>query len=102
MEKLERGTQVIYVPNHLKDLDYTDPKNWHYPHGLQPGFIPSGPNNKGDYFCRYWYFEKGVTALMPDLRTMSNSECTPHQWMVVHNTVPQDWVDANLEVHCNV
>lgn len=109
--KLERGTQVVYVPRHLMTLDPHVLQNYHYPHGLQPGFITSGPNNNGDYFVRYWYVEKGLTKMVDgklranipedwELRTKANSEATSPDMLVIFNTVSQQKVEHALKEFC--
>jgi len=87
---LMQGDQILYIPSHLWEEDdfrvivetqtwdsLPKPKWFTYPNGIQPGFVMSGPNFEGAYFCRYWrYAWDGISGYMPDLRTKSNSELT--------------------------
>ena len=77
-------TQVIYVPNHIKD-----PMKFDYPNGAQPGFVTSQATD-GDYFVRYWIIENGKP--IEELRTKANSELTPEGNLLAIDTVPQEWV----------
>lgn len=93
VEKLARGTQIVYVPSHCS-LD----EKFSYPGGVQPGFVSSGPNNHGDYFCRYWQIKEG--KIVYDLRTKANSECTPRDVMMIMDTVPQAEVEKAIKEWC--
>ncbi len=103
MEKLERGTQIIYVPSHAEgDMEHED---------CECGFVVT---DKGDsVFCRY--FSKlyppccnttSGNELIGDLRTVANSESTPKDMLVVRDTYRQDivwwWIvkiKANPEIY---
>lgn len=95
--KFPRGTQVIYIPDHLKHLDPTDSNNYHA-YGLSPGFITSGPRD-GMYYVRYW----NTCYASPsnwELRTKANSEETSFRNLVVMDTVPQEMVTKALKEYC--
>jgi hypothetical protein len=94
MDKLARGTQVVYVPNHLKTTDPIEPG------GLEPGFITNGPTNTGAYFVRYWQVRGKHFGPNYVLRTQANSELTPGENLVVRDTVPQAEVENALEKYC--
>ena len=87
MDKLERGTQIIYVPMHAeKDIGHPD---------VEFGFVTSGPTKNGAYFCRYWlkhHFKK--------LRTKLNSELTPGDCLRVVETYSDEFVEEMLEKYC--
>jgi hypothetical protein len=78
------GDQVAYIPHHAAgDIQHPD---------VEFGFVTS-PSQRGDYFCRYW--RKGQPGT---LRTVANSECTPVDCMVKHDSVDQSSVDRLLAV----
>ena len=78
---LKQGTQIIYVPNHADSPDHPD---------SELGFVTS--INKQGAFCRYW------SKLDSDyLRTMSCSEHTPFDRLIVKDTRPQTVVDDLVE-----
>jgi hypothetical protein len=81
---LERGTQIIYVPNHADDTSHPD---------CEAGFVTSACATTA--FCRYWSkHEPG------ELRTKANSENTYIENLVIQDTVPQARVEAALEQYC--
>lgn len=93
LKKLSRGNQILYVPTHLMEgvnpgdeyhLRVINRNLWGYPNGIQPGFVTSGPNNEGDYFCRFWKFDENG-LLIPELRTKFNSEATPPYAIVLYS-----------------
>lgn len=83
--ELKRGTQIIYVPSHAKgDCEHPD---------AETGFVTSVRGS--DAFCRYWSkWHPG------ELRTKANSELTPTQHLIPHDSVPQEQVEAALEEYC--
>ena len=81
---LKRGTQIVYIPMHANgDINHPD---------VEMGFVTS----MRDYdtaFCRYWSkYHPG------ELRTKANSEATPVDMLVEHESVPQTMVDQALRV----
>ncbi len=79
MEKLKRGTQIIYVPSHAGgDEKHRD---------CERGFVIT--DKGGSAFCRYW--SKFETS---SLRTKSCSELTPRANLVVVNYCDQKIVDG--------
>lgn len=83
-DKLKRGTQVAYIPQHAKfDIKHSD---------VEFGFITSGPNKEGDYFCRY--FIKGKEGKV--LRTAANSELTPGDMITVLTLGSLNWQEPKL------
>lgn len=99
MKKLKRGTQILYIPSHINVVsdEYIG-----YPSGIQPGFVTSGPNEHGEYFCRYWRIgvKGGVKGAIPQLRTVANSELTPVANIMVKDTMSQEIVEKALEMYC--
>lgn len=87
MDKLARGTQVIYKPNHAVDLN--DP-------ACEMGFVTSGPTNDGSYFVRY--FLKGQYKDI--LRTVSCSVRTPGENLFVQSHHDQNYIDELLKKFC--
>lgn len=94
--QLNRGDQIAYVPNHAgqQDLAHKD---------VEFGFVTSGPNDAGGYFCRFFY--KNTAKYGNDLRTKGNSESTPIENIVPladnHPLARPRWViDAALEKFC--
>lgn len=95
---LNRGTQVVYVPSHIRMRDRLS-YPFNYPNGAQPGFVLAGPTGtqpgaifEHSYFIRYWMLENGHP--INELRTKANSESTPTRLLIVENSVDQLWVDA--------
>lgn len=93
----KRGTQILHVPGVFELKTTEDFQNvlqrkwWSYPAGIQPGFISSGPNSAGDFFCRYFYYDHNTGEFLFDrLRTISNSEPTP-QWSIVAFRTTSAW-----------
>lgn len=80
-EKLKRGTQIIYVPNHADgDVEHED---------CERGFVIT---DKGESaFCRYW----ARTELT--LRTLSCSELTPKANLVVKKSRGQKFMDILIK-----
>lgn len=80
--KLEQGEQILYVPTHM---EYNSIKGAILgPMGIQPGFVTSGPNKDGAYFCRYWLWDYAEKQFVPELRTKANSELTDHLNIVLY------------------
>jgi len=93
MDKLARGTQIAYVPTHIRDKNgYFNSKSSF----IQFGFVTSGPTADECYFCRYWI---GGTHFN-ELRTVSNSERTPIDCIEVVASHDQALVDEMLEKYC--
>lgn len=93
--KLTRGTQIAYVPYHVMPEQTTDLATALRHPDTEFGFVTSGPTAEGDYFCRYW-----LKGRLGDLRTKSCSELTPHDRLVVTESVlPQIVTDA-LALYC--
>ena len=74
MDKLARGTQIVYNTHGAKEY----------------GFVTSGPTASGGYFCRFWH--EGGTYLS----TIANSVLVNPDSLTVENTVPQSRVDETL------
>lgn len=87
MVTLERGTQIAYMPAHVKSLE--DP-------GVEFGFVTSGPNARGEYACRYW-----LPGHPGELRTKLNSELTPGHLLVEHVSVEPAVVERALAEYCS-
>lgn len=83
--KLERGTQIRYVPNHASGVE-DDLR-------CEDGFVTT---DKGDsVFCRFW-----SRTNIGQLRTKSCSELTPAQNIVVHKSTTEKKVKEALEKYC--
>ena len=95
--KLDRGTQIVYVPPHMPLECFASWLHRFYPNGAQPGFVTSGPTSDGSYFCRYWSYDEEAKMFRPVLRTAANSECTPGDRLIVADTFNQYHVRAELE-----
>lgn len=69
-------SQIICVPPHLDTPEkIADLNNWHYPNGIQQGFVKTHSGNR--IFCRFWAYQdiyKPGLVLPPKLRTLANSE----------------------------
>jgi hypothetical protein len=91
--KLSRGTQIVYVPSHFPIETWDQEVN---PTGAQPGFVTSGPTEDGSYFCRYWRWDYDGDEYVPELRTKANSEMTPGDRLVVHESFSHIHVDREL------
>jgi hypothetical protein len=77
-DKMKTGTQVAYVPLHAKgNINHPD---------VEFGFVMA--ENKDTHFCRYW--KRGEPGI---LRTRANSEATPTEMLVEHQSVDQSVVD---------
>lgn len=78
------GTQVAYIPPHANgDINHPD---------VEFGFVTSlHPDGEG-CFCRY--FLKDCPAI---LRTVSCSELTNYEFLVVVEHHPQQWIDDLLQ-----
>lgn len=77
------GDQVAYVPTHADgDLKHPD---------VEFGFVTSMRPAGDAAFCRYW--RRGHLG---ELRTVANSECTPVDLLVPHQSVSQTIVDDVL------
>ena len=59
---LHRGTQIIYVPDHAKQIDHQD---------CELGFVYSVNEKTGMVFCRYFWKDQDT------LRATANSEASP-------------------------
>jgi hypothetical protein len=89
--KFKRGEQIAYIPRHAEGkISHPD---------VEFGFVTSGPNANGDYFCRYWLRETECD-LLPKLRTKANSECTPVELLVPYKRVSAAVVAMALEMWC--
>lgn len=72
---MRRGTQIAYIPNHADgNINHPD---------VEFGFVTSESEKYNAHFCRYW--RRGTN----ELRTKSNSELTPDEFLVEHNSVAQ-------------
>ena len=81
MAKLEKGTQIIYIPTHAKgDKNHPDCEN---------GFVTSVQGDSA--FCRYWSKQDSTK-----LRTKANSELTSIRDLVVWETTPKHLVNDAL------
>lgn len=87
-EKLVRGTQIAYVPDHAKETGLTH-------RDVRFGFVTSGPAVDGSYFCRYW-----LTRTSPELRTKSCSELTPIENIVIIDSHTVGEVETALKAYC--
>ncbi len=72
--ELTKGTQIIYVPSHAKDINHPD---------CEDGFVMSRTPDKvsESYFCRYW-----GKRYKYKLRTTANSEATHRRDLYVKKT----------------
>jgi hypothetical protein len=94
-----RGTQILYIPEHLlHELLSGNGVEVSYPSGAQPGFITSGPNNTGAYFCRYWAIRDRKPT--QKLRTIGNSESTDPYWLFLYGLWDQEFIDKTLKGFC--
>lgn len=83
MPKLERGTQIIYVPDHAHgETAHPD---------CEEGFVTSVDPERNVAWCRYWMDDANR------LRTRSCSEMTPIENLVIEDTRSQRIVEINLE-----
>ena len=97
-----RGQQIAYVPQHvfkdvgtlweLSDKEYREVMAHK---DIERGFVTSGPTGDGSYFCRYWR-----KAQLGDLRTKSNSECTPGDRLMTDVFVTKETVEHALAEFC--
>ena len=94
---LKRGDQILYVPSHIEIGDWNIHRLWHYPNGVQPGFVSTGPAANGGYFCRYWQLDEEGKCFIPHLRTLANSELTPNERIVVVDYFNQRHVEAAMK-----
>lgn len=81
-QDLQKGTQIIYVPNHADGIDHPD---------CEKGFVTTV--GRRGAFCRYWSKHD-----LGKLRTMANSELTPFDTLVIKNTHLQCVVDRLLRM----
>ena len=81
MAQFKRGDQVAYIPTHAEgNIDHPD---------VEFGFVTYARDDT--IFCRYWRRrELGV------LRTRANSEGTPINNLVHHQSVMQGRIDNSL------
>lgn len=78
---MKQGTQIAYIPTHAEgDLSHPD---------VEFGFVISEHGNS--HFCRYWR-----NGELGTLRTTANSELTPTDNLVKHNSVSQVFVNYLL------
>ena len=66
---IKPGTQIVYVPSHLRDQIKIPADYWKV-EGVEFGFVTSVRNDVA--FCRYFYSKTSEA-----LRTIANSEATP-------------------------
>lgn len=78
---MKQGTQIAYIPNHAEG-NITHPD-------VEFGFVSS--ERAGAHFCRYW--RKGHPG---ELRTLANSELTPTENLIEHESVSQECVEQWL------
>lgn len=98
MKKFNRGDQIIYLPKHLTDQEVFKVSGidafLEHPDALF-GFVTTGPNNIGYYYCRFWLKHK------PDeLRTKANSEPTPPNQMFHYESHTLLEVEDALGIYC--
>lgn len=80
---MKKGTQIAYVPRHADgNINHPD---------VEFGFVMEAQGEM-THFCRYWQ-KRNLGAL----RTMANSELTPNDCLVEHNSVTQDLVEVTIE-----
>lgn len=102
IDELERGTQVVYVPNHAIDEWPADgpfaecARVYEMSHpDCEEGFVTStrvsADRRKEIAFCRFWSKDDPT-----ELRTTANSEACYPRNLVVKDTRPQEVVDAKL------
>lgn len=88
VDELKRGMQIMYIPMHCNgDLNHKD---------IEYGFVTS-TGLREVVFCRYWnkFYNPGES-----LRTIANSEATPLDMMLIHDSVPQCLVNIMLIQYC--
>jgi len=83
------GTQIAYVPMHVREME--EAEEWTHHKDTQLGFVTG--HNGSAVFCRYWKFGFEGTIL----RTLSCSEATDYEDLIVHHAVDQYYVDAWME-----
>src|SRR4030042_5164197 len=81
-DRLVRGTQIVYVPDHMmdvfKEMQGANRIEFSYPSGIQAGFVVSGPvrsatfGSMDTYFWRFWIVSNGGVGHV--LRTRANGE----------------------------
>ena len=70
------GTQIAYIPIHAHGkIDHPD---------VEFGFVTSASDTGEYHFCRFW--RRGELG---SLRTLGNSELTPNDRLIAHESVPQ-------------
>lgn len=80
---MKAGTQIAYIPMHANgNINHRD---------VEFGFVTSV--RKDTAFCRYW--RKGEPG---KLRTLANSEGTPLDMVVPHQSVSRFIVDKMLKI----
>lgn len=80
---MDKGTQIAYIPHHANgNIKHPD---------VEFGFVMA---TQGEmmHFCRYWQ-KRNLGAL----RTVANSELTPNDCLVEHQSVPQELVEVTIE-----
>lgn len=82
---MKPGTQIAYVPTHAHH-NLADPD-------VEFGFVVKEHVELQIHFCRYW--RRGEPGI---LRTTANAEATPTEYLVEHQSVPQELVDRLMEV----
>ena len=81
MTNFKRGDQIIYIPDHAHGPDHP---------AVEEGFVTSV--NDQVVFCRYWNRIYHHT-----LRTLTNSEATSPDDLVLTNTRNQNVIDNILK-----
>jgi len=77
----ERGDEIAYIPQHAKGkYDHPD---------VEFGFVTSGPNAQGSYFCRFWDWNKSGGCSGPKL--------TGVRWLRSCHTFGKDHIAKVLE-----
>jgi hypothetical protein len=79
---LKRGTQIIYVPYDVDDLD---------DFSCEEGFVTSVDEEEGVAYCRFWH-----RNFPTQLRTKSRSERVALEWLREQDTRAQRFVDETL------
>lgn len=82
MANFKIGDQIVYIPNHAKNMFHPDAE-----FGFVTGFTISG----NSAFCRYW-----IDREIPELRTTANSEATPMDMLKRCDLYPQPFVNQIL------
>ena len=86
-KSLKRGTQIAYVPDHVKNAW----KETGYHPAVEFGFVNTICSDNKAAFCRYW-----VQGNPGVLRTIANSERTDLNDIFLHDSVSQEVVDETI------